>query len=97
MLKSRSYAEIQREQLKYEAVNTLAESSNMILETFQGYDVFEFSKEEQNKHKGVCLQRLIKEVYTEYNGKCDIPELRYQIFSNGNVTLHVIGKSVKSL
>ena len=86
-IKERSWEEIQKDELKYTALNRLVEAANSVIlddyvygsleemgwkgEPIYAGDNFKKRDFAVKKYRGECMQRLIKEMYREYGEQCN--------------------------
>jgi hypothetical protein len=90
-LKERTHDQIEKEELKDQALNVLITCADSILVRSPFYEAGEYYKKDR-RYKGECFQRLIKEMCKTYDKKCQIPEVRFMIWENNNCVLNVFDK-----
>ena len=91
MLRERTWAEIQQDDLEYECLYKLITCADEHLQDSPIAMAGEKLKK-QRQFKGEVFQRMIKETYKAYSGKCKIPEVRFMIFDNGYCLMDVVNK-----
>jgi len=90
-LKERSYVQIEKDEMKQEALETLSQCADDFLMANPIYQAGEYYNRDR-KLKEEVFQKLVKEMHKGYVGKCDLPEIRFSVFNNGLCTMHVFDK-----